>query len=57
MRQIKHCGNCGGWFEYDDECQVSCTVHHSRGSCCHYGETPMSEPAPAALSNTEEPTR
>ena len=29
------CEGCGGWYFYSN---MSCTVLHSPGSCCHYYE-------------------
>lgn len=40
---IHACTVCGEWFVVHDV-QVSCTVAHALGSCCHYGQEPINGP-------------
>ena len=35
------CPGCGGWFYRGN---MNCAVNHAPGTCCHYGETPTTQP-------------
>lgn len=39
------CTICGAWFIKSTVVQVSCTVAHSPGSCCHYDQEPVGDRA------------
>ena len=40
IMHIYKCSGCGGYYgKSTAQIQSSCTVLHSPGSCCHYGET------------------
>jgi hypothetical protein len=40
---IYRCGHCQGiYLAQDPNYRVSCAVNHLPGTCCHYGEKPVS---------------
>jgi hypothetical protein len=45
------CSLCGDWYGVGPV-QVSCTVLHSPGSCCHYGQTKVESPELWTKRNT-----
>lgn len=49
-RTVYRCAICDRWWQTPIP-QVSCTMTHSPGSCCHYGETEMSAPQPIATED------
>jgi hypothetical protein len=43
----KKCPGCGEWYvRLPEYMNVACTVAHSPGSCCHFGESKVQSPPP-----------
>ena len=45
LAKPEKCRGCGKWYVPTEGMEnVSCTVLHGPGSCCHYSETEVAEP-------------